>query len=341
MSIVKPYELDRNKFLLDNKRVALIHGSNISRISATGKKIAGLVCDDLDDPLNTLEIGQKQLMDNPGILLDEGQAISMFGGRKIIWIKENAASLLKQLKLFLQLDSVEAFVIIETGQLTKTSPLKKLCEKSQNSISIACYDYTRAEIMAIIQSQISKNNLTISNENLQYLIETTGSDELHIEAEINKLVAYCSQTGEITAKDIEVLCSDPETSSINQICDQLFTRTAKQGLTGFRHAVSTGIPASQILSRIAAHIATLQKIHAAARRNNSLDAAMKSIRPPIFYKRQSSFKNQLNIWSPNQLASAARTVQTAIEKARNNSAIELEICERALLSLSAAARQSR
>ena len=91
----------------------------------------------------------------------------------------------------------------------------------------------------------------------------------------------------------------------------------------------------------ALHLARLQGLCLSVQAGENANAAVKSARPPIFFRRQASIVRQLQIWQMSQLESAEQTVQSAISQTRQLPALETELAERALLSLARNAQVNR
>ncbi|MGI9464005.1 MAG: DNA polymerase III subunit delta, partial [Aestuariivirgaceae bacterium] len=168
-----------------------------------------------------------------------------------------------------------------------------------------------------------------------------GGDRLLSRGELDKLALYCSGQDTVSLDDVNAVCGDTSENSIDDMVDAVFVGDAGQACNSFARLTDSGITASRLLSMTALHVARLQGLCLSLQSGSNANLAVKSARPPIFFRRQPSFVQQLQIWQMAQLESAEQTVQTAIAQTRQYPALEPEITERALLSLARNAQASR
>ena len=67
------------------------------------------------------------------------------------------------------------------------------------------------------------------------------------------------------------------------------------------------------------------------------DSAMKTLRPPVFFKQQNSFRNQLKRWRPQALSRARTELIQAEIDCKTTGMPDEAVCERALMRLAAMA----
>jgi DNA polymerase-3 subunit delta len=65
-----------------------------------------------------------------------------------------------------------------------------------------------------------------------------------------------------------------------------------------------------------------------------VDAAMKSLRPPVFFKLAGPFRQQLRVWSGAKLTRALALVLEAERQCKRTGAPAEELCGRAILQIS-------
>ena len=89
MSEIKSHEFEN--FLQRAPRtggIFLIYGPDRGLVSERAGQLARLTGVALDDVFATLRLTASDLVGNPGRLLDEMNAIGLFGGDRLIWVKE-------------------------------------------------------------------------------------------------------------------------------------------------------------------------------------------------------------------------------------------------------------
>ncbi len=334
MAILRANEIDRFITKIpDEIAGVLIYGPNEGRINQLSTEIVKSVIGSLDDPFNLVMLNEGQLKESRGLLRDEMLALSFTGDRKVIWIKEPGPAFTRQISGLFEEDSAGNLLVVQTGQLKKTATLRKYFEQSKQATSIACYEDTLRDLTGLIIQKAKSDGKEINAATINFLVETVGTDRSLLLSELEKLLNFCANTIEITISDVEALSGDPLYGNMDELCDLTLTGDVKASTSRFHHLTASGIAAAQILNLLSIHLARLQKFRIDIDKGQSAEIAVKSARPPIFFKRQPTVKRQLLIWQSIALKKANSIVFEAIVLTRKNADLAESICERALITL--------
>ena len=82
------------------------------------------------------------------------------------------------------------FLITFSEILEKKSKLRNFFETKEKTICIPCYLDNEKDLEIIAQSEFEKNNITISREAINLLIEVSNSDRNNLRNEIEKIKSY-------------------------------------------------------------------------------------------------------------------------------------------------------
>jgi len=316
----------------------LIYGPNEARIAEIAEQIVKSVIGSLDDPFNLVFLNESQFKESPGILRDEMLSISFTGDRKVIWMKDPGAAFTRQLTGLFDESLSDNLMIVQTGQLSKSAAIRKQFESSRRAICIPCYEDTPRDLIALINVKINSENKKMNATTAALLIESVGPDRGLLLSELEKLINFCAGSNEITSNDVEALSSDPLTSNLDEICDLAFTGNVNGCTSKFRQLSASGVQGPQIINMLSTHLTRLQKFRVDLDKGQNADSLIKNARPPVFFKRQASFKRQLAIWSSPMLKKALAIMFDAILLTRQNADLADSICERALITLSKTAQ---
>ena len=113
------YLRDRNPAIA----AILIYGGDLGAVREQAVKVIEAHGVRLDDPFNPVVIADQALSADPGQLADETAAIPMFGGRRIVWIRDAGQGLAKALEHLLD-QPPAGLVIAESGPLAKSAKLR-------------------------------------------------------------------------------------------------------------------------------------------------------------------------------------------------------------------------
>src|SRR5271170_4774667 len=125
---------------------ALIFGPDQGLVRERAEKLAKSVVPDLADPFRVADLDEALLSGDPARLADEAAALSMMGGRRVVRVRGGGNALGKLFEAFLESPIGDALVVVEAGDLAKSSSLRSAFEGSDNAAAIACYADSGREI---------------------------------------------------------------------------------------------------------------------------------------------------------------------------------------------------
>lgn len=342
MAVLKATEVDRFIARPDPAvKAVLIYGPDTGAINEYARKIVTGVAGNLDDPFNVVRLSDQALGDDAQRLADEAQSISMMGGRRAIWVSGAGAGFHKAVAGYLVVADTDSLIVAEAGELPKSSKLRALFEKSSSTLAVPCYLDSKESLHQVIGKAMAGYKLDIAPDAHHRLCEILGSDRQTTRSELEKLALYCAGQASVSLEDVNAVCGDTSELSIDDMVDAVFAGDAGQACSLFGRLSGSGITATRLLSMAAMHIARLQGLSLSAQASGNAGTAVKSARPPIFFRRQPAVIRQLSIWQLRDLESAEHTLQTAIAQTRQYPQLEPEIAERALLSLARNAQANR
>ncbi len=95
----------------------------------------------------------------------------------------------------------EALVVVEAGELSAGSPLRRAFEGSPRAAAIGCYPDAPRDRAAVIRESLAAHRVTASRDATQYLVEHLGGDRLLTRSELDKLALYAGEGGRVELED--------------------------------------------------------------------------------------------------------------------------------------------
>ncbi len=322
-------------------KAALIHGSDEGLVRERARALVKAVAGTLDDPFNVVRLEDDALGSDPGLLADEAQAISLMGGRRVVWVRGAGSGLARAAAAYLPDAPGDALIVAEAGTLRKGDKLRKLFEAQDNAVAMACYADGAGALRTLIVEQLRGHGLAIAADALERLQAQLGGDRQLSRAEVEKLALYCEGAGEVTLEDVDAICGEASALALDDLIDAVFEGDLEGADTRFGRFLATGMPAATVIVAAANHAAALQRLKAKMTPGQSADAVVRGARPPIFFKRQASVARQLSAWDLSSLLAASDTLGEAELKTREFASLAEAIASRALLSLARSARTAR
>ena len=180
MAQVKNHEVDA--YLKQPKpthRLFLLYGPDAGLVSERANNLAKASGADLDDPFSTIVLDAEDAASDPQRVADEAHTVSMFGGTRLVRIKGSTQkNLANAIQPVLDQPPVDALVIIEAGDLKKSSPLRSRIEKSASAVALPCYQDQARALQTMIDEELNASGLTIDPPARKALIELLGDNRM-------------------------------------------------------------------------------------------------------------------------------------------------------------------
>jgi DNA polymerase-3 subunit delta len=236
--------------------------------------------------------------------------------------------------------SPECRVIIEAGNLTKSSPLRGLCEKAKVAAALPCYPDNERALASLIDEEMRANDLTIGSDARDELIALLGADRQASRNEIRKLALYAQGQKTIGLDDVIAVVADASQIALDGLVDAVFAGKAAEADNEFSKARASGSSPAAIVSAAIRQVASLHKMKLAIEGGDSIEFAMRRVAPPVHFSRERAVSEALRAWTPARLVRAMEQLAEASLDMRRNSLLAESIAQRMLLSLARNARKT-
>ena len=333
MVAVKTHEADR--FITSRARhiyLYLVHGNDAGLISERTRALTRLWA---SDPLQIVRLNGDDISADPLLLLDEANAIGLFGGDRAIVVSAGAKNLVAALENLIAAPPRDCVVIIEAGSLKKDSALRKLVERLKEGASIECYPDSARDVERLIDTEVRAAGLRIEPEAVQTLIHLLGADRLTTRAELSKLVLYAHGRETITRKDVDDLVADASSLALDDAVNGAFNGDPAEVEDTARRFFATGGDGSTLLGSALRHALTLHRMCLDA--ESGISAENLPAKYGRFFGSQ-GLVQQIRKWPSVRVARAVSILAEAVNRTRREPNLNEAIAVRALWSVALAAR---
>jgi DNA polymerase-3 subunit delta len=342
MTAIKPAGLDSFLRKPDPAVGALlIYGDEPDAVRELASRAVKKVAGSLDDPFSVMTLAEQDLASDPARLADEVQSISMFGGRKAIWVKGAGEAFLKAVLPVLEGRASGNLVVAEAATLAKSSQLRAVFEKSPNALVVPLYEAEPGEVAQMVEQILAQDNLRIGPDALTRFMALAGTGRGLVRREAEKLALYCLGNERVSLEDVEAVCGNDTGATVDELADSVFGGDVEEADRLFHDLVRGGQDAGRLLGIVHQQALRLQDFRVAIDRGAQAEQLLKQARPPVFFKRQRAVQAQLRAWSLSDLVTAGGTLNANVLAARRNAALAEAIAGRCLLSLARKARALR
>ena len=323
-------------------RAVLIYGPDSGLVRERGAALAATVVEDLQDPFRVAELTTAELKDDPARLADEAAALAFTGGRRVVRLRDGADALAVLFKDFLADPPGEALVVVEAGDLPARSSLRKAFEGAPAAAALPCYRDDARAVGGVIRETLAAAGLSASADALAYLAANLGGDRQLPRRELEKLTLYKgTEGGEISLEEARSSVGDSAMLTLDDIAFAVGAGDLKALERSLSRALLEGTAAISILRAVARHFQRLHLVAGQTRQGVPLEAALKKLRPPVFWKQQDSFKAQTARWTTAPLTGALERLLTAEQAAKRTGVPADTLVARVLLEVAANAPKRR
>jgi DNA polymerase-3 subunit delta len=324
--------------------VILIYGPDKGLVSERGTKYAKLTGLPLDDPFAVLRIEADEIDKDPARLMDEARTISMFGGDRLIWIKNASAqkSLAEAVKLLISEPPQDTYILIEAGDLKKGAGLRTNVENGATGMALPCYTDDARGIDGLIDDVLQANHLQISNDARQFLRLSLGGDRLATRGELEKLCLYARGQQRIELEDVRESVGDVAALSQDEVIDAILIGDLPKFNTAFDRVVNTGTHPFLLVNSAMRQFSQLQTLRYAMETGNvPAGLVVNSAKPPIFFARKKLVETALGLWSVAAINRVTDRLQRTVLESRQNSALSTAIIRQTFIALTVEAIRNK
>jgi DNA polymerase-3 subunit delta len=317
-------------------RAVLLYGPDLGLVRERAETLTKAVAGTLSDPFNVIELTPAALKEEPSRLTDEVCALSMIGGRRVVRLRETTDAAAKQSEEAIAADG-EALMIVEAGDLSPRSKLRGLFEKADGAAAIPCYMDEGIGLGDLVRRVLAEANLKAEEGVISWIAGNLGSDRMVSRMELEKLTIYAAGKSDITLEDAQSIIGDAAAVTLDDVVLAALGGNLKGLTVALARARFEGVAPITILRAASRHLSRLEKAVTAIDGGATPDQAIKSLRPPLFFKQQDAFRNQLRRWQPKTLSRARDELIRAEIDCKSTGMPDEALCERALMRLAAMA----
>jgi len=271
----------------------LLFGPETALINYRLNLIAKKIAPNLSDPFLVANISKEKLVEDKAILADEFFSYSMLGGRKLILIRDADAQAVGALKiLFSDRDFAKKsdnFILIQGGDLDKSSALRKLCEENLYFAAIACYEDDERVIKKFIADELLRHKVKFNLDVTLILFKKFGKNRQIILAELEKILVFLGEEKNLTVELVNKISASEADISTDEFVENFAAQKFDSALIAAEKLFRDGFEAITLARFLSNY---LQKLYQARMEIDSdgiiFDEAVKNQR--LFFKAEAGFR---------------------------------------------------
>lgn len=316
--IIKSYEI--NKIELNKFNFFLFYGKNEG---AQTEIINQYFMNNFNGKVSKYD--ENEFINNYEVIASEILTKSLFEDEKIIIISRTTDKSLKFIQEIINKDPRDINFLLKSGPLEKKSKIRSFFESNKKLIIIPFYEESSKSLNFIIEQFIRKNQIKLSRESINLLIERSSGDRANLKTELEKIYNYSISNKNIDYNIVRKLSNLSENYAVSEIAESFLSKNKKKISKILNENIYSDDDCILILRTIANKSKRLLNIIEENNNSNNIDKVISSFKPPIFWKEKEIVKNQAKTWKIKDLRSKIYEINNLELILKSNSKNSLNI----------------
>ena len=244
---------------------------------------------------------ERQIKDESEIFYENILSGSLFENIKVIIINRASDKIFEIIKDLISRDIINVKIIINAGTLETKSKLRSLFEKNKELICIPTYPDNNDTLSKLAAYFFKKENIPISQQNINMIIEKCNGDRNNLNNELNKIKNYTLYKKKISSEEILKIINLSENYGLSELIDNCLAKNKSKIINILNENNYNSEDCIIILRTFLSKAKRILKLAIQFKDNQDLNKTINSAKPPIFWKDKEIVKIQLTKWKPNKI----------------------------------------
>ena len=298
--ISKSYEIEKKIPDLSKHNLLLLYGENIGLKKDIRSKIK-IDLNKKEQDIEILSFYENEIIDNEDDFYNSIYSGSLFSNKKMITINNGSDKILKLIEDIYIKYPENLILIIFSEILEKKSKLRIFFEKSSTALCVPCYADNNKSLETILTNELRKNNITISRESINLLIDKSNNDRNNLRNEIEKIKAYSLNKKNLSVEEIKSIANFSGEYKSDSLINECLNGDIKQYKKIVSELYVNTVNYVFLLRILYNKIQKLLNIKKLEKNTTDIDVLISSFKPAIFWKEKPIIKKQLSIWKQEDL----------------------------------------
>ena len=248
-----------------------------------------------------LKYDEQEIFNNKEEFLSSLFTKSLFETSKLIIISRGTDKLTSLVTEILENTIEDVKIIIKCSNLEKKSKLRNLFEKEKNIVCTPVYEDDNRSLNSLINTFLKEQNISLSQEIKNILIERSKGDRINLKNELLKLKSLSISKHKLSTEDVLKLSNLAENYSVFELSDNYLAKNSKKVSNILNENNYSPEDCILIIRTILSKSKRLLKIRNGIDNNENIDQVISSFKPPIFWKEKDVVKKQAQSWSTEEV----------------------------------------
>ena len=291
--ILKHFEIKKTN--LSDKNYFLLYGNNRGLIEETIENLKKTI------NKNIYHYEESEIINNLENFYESILNKTFFDNQKLIIIKRVSDKFCKIIQEIISKSVEDISIILTSDNLDKRSKLRSFFEKNSNTICIPFYEDNIQTLAIIANNFIKEKKINLSQQNLNLIIDRARGDRINLKNELRKIELLAKTQKIIDINHILKLSNLSKNYDFSELIDNSLSKNKKKLIKILNENNFASEDCIIILRILLSKLKRLLKIKSLYKTNKNVDGIINQYKPPIFWKEKEIIKQQINIWSYEEI----------------------------------------
>ena len=261
---------------------------------------------------------ENQILENKNLFLETCFNESLFESSKIILISRVTSKMYEIIKELTNKKIYNKKIIFISQLLEKRSKIRQLFETEEELVCVAFYQDNISSLYKIAYNFFKTNNISISSENINLILEKCSGDRKNLQNEMNKILNFSFKKNKITKEEILKLVSSQEGENYFELIDLCLAMNHFKVINIINNNSFNKNDAIILIRSFLSRLKRLVELKKIQNKKGNIKETIDFFKPSIFWKDKEIVQRQMEFWTLERIYILIEDLNTLELKFKRN-----------------------
>ena len=265
-----------------------------------------------------LRYDENQILENKNLFLETCFNESLFESNKIILVSRVTSKMYEIIKELTNKKIYNKKIIFISQLLEKRSKIRQLFETEEELVCVAFYQDNISSLYKIAYNFFKTNNISISSENINLILEKCSGDRKNLQNEMNKILNFSFKKNKITKDEILKLVSSQEGENYFELIDLCLAMNHFKVINIINNNSFNKNDAIILIRSFLSRLKRLVDLKKIQNKKGNIKETIDFFKPSIFWKDKEIVQKQMEFWTLERIYILIEELNTLELKFKRN-----------------------
>ena len=261
---------------------------------------------------------ENQILENKNLFLETCFNESLFESNKIILVSRVTSKMYEIIKELTNKKIYNKKIIFISQLLEKRSKIRQLFETEEELVCVAFYQDNISSLYKIAYNFFKTNNISISSENINLILEKCSGDRKNLQNEMNKILNFSFKKNKITKDEILKLVSSQEGENYFELIDLCLAMNHFKVINIINNNSFNKNDAIILIRSFLSRLKRLVDLKKIQNKKGNIKETIDFFKPSIFWKDKEIVQKQMEFWTLERIYILIEELNTLELKFKRN-----------------------